>query len=184
MIKKARDKYRGLPVFLEALGDSALISSSCAAKRIAKIDFLILDRPSFHSGSDSRIGSVFSSFVPALNTFGFFFSKDHREKKAGQEVPNYIGMPELMATFRPLKKNLKQIQSIAFLPKDDPTIQESLKRVLEGNVDEIRLFDDHSNSSDYKKYPMEEQQLIQLKKWMIMKLIQKPVTVVSSFVRF
>jgi len=51
MIKKARDKYRGLPVFLEGLGDSALISSSCAAERIAKIDFLILDRPSFQYGS-------------------------------------------------------------------------------------------------------------------------------------
>jgi len=175
---------------LESHADSALISSYFAAERIVKVDFLILDRPSFKSGFDSKIKSVFSSIVPAWNTFGFIFSQDHKTSGEKKEIPNYTGMPELMASFRPLKQNLKQIESIVFIPKDDLTTQENLKSVLEGNVDEIRLFDDqasrndHSKSTDLAKYPMQKEQLTELKKWMIMKLIQKPVTVVSSFVRF
>ncbi|CAG5112637.1 Oidioi.mRNA.OKI2018_I69.chr2.g6829.t1.cds [Oikopleura dioica] len=97
-------------------------------------------------------------------------------------MPKFTGMLELMAHFRPLKGQLKDTPSIAFLSKDDPTSQESM-RVLEGNIDEIRFVDDHSTEKKIdglENTPMQTEQLQELKKWMILKLIQKPVTVVFN----
>ncbi|CAG5112636.1 Oidioi.mRNA.OKI2018_I69.chr2.g6828.t1.cds [Oikopleura dioica] len=73
LVKQAREKYRGLPVFLEGVSESALISTSALVEKIGKVDFLVLDRPIFPSESDSWMETGLSSILPVWN---YLFSQE------------------------------------------------------------------------------------------------------------